>query len=381
VSLGKLIGFLAFAISLYIIWQLRQLLLLIFAAVVFAVVLNRVVRRLQQRGVKRGIAIAITVVSLLGILFILFALIGPSFATQLQQLIDLVPNLLQRLRNWFNSLQTLIPPQVLDLRNVGNLIPRLQPFVTKLLGNAYTWFSDLLAIILNFLLVLVLTIMLLASPAPYRRGFLLLFPAFYRRRADQILSECETNLVGWMSATLINMAAIGTVSFIGLLILGVPLALANALLAGLLEFIPTVGPILSIIPPMAVALVDTPWKGVAVLILYFLIQQFEAYLLVPYVMGKQVSLLPAVTLLSVVVFGTFFGFLGVFLSVPLVIVSKIWIKELLIKDILDHWDKDSKDGPLYHLRNPDGEAHKDSLVPESETHPDLQITDREAPRE
>lgn len=375
-SLGKLIGFLAFAISLYILWQLRQLLLLIFAAVVFAVVLNRVVRRLQQRGVKRGIAIAITVVSLLGILFILFALIGPSFATQLQQLIDLVPNLLQRLRNWFNSLQTLIPAQVLDLRNVGNLIPRLQPFVTKLLGNAYTWFSDLLAIILNFLLVLVLTIMLLASPTPYRRGFLLLFPAFYRRRADQILSECETNLVGWMSATLINMAAIGTVSFIGLLILGVPLALANALLAGLLEFIPTVGPILSIIPPMAVALVDTPWKGVAVLILYFLIQQFEAYLLVPYVMGKQVSLLPAVTLLSVVVFGTFFGFLGVFLSVPLVIVSKIWIKEVLIEDILNHWHKDSKDGPFYHLRNPDSEVHKDSLVPESETHPDLPITDK-----
>ncbi|HEY9602320.1 MAG TPA: AI-2E family transporter [Allocoleopsis sp.] len=393
-SLGKLIGFLAFAISLYILWQLRQLLLLIFAAVVFAVVLNRVVRRLQQRGVKRGIAIAITVVSLLGILFILLALIGPSFAEQLQQLIGLVPSLLQRLRNWFNSLQTLIPAQVLDIRNIGNLIPRLQPLVTKVLGNAYSWFSDLLAIILNLLLVLVLTIMLLANPKPYRRGFLLLFPAFYRRRADEILSECETDLVGWMTATLIDMAAIGAVSFIGLLILGVPLALANALLAGLLEFIPNVGPVLSIIPPMAVALLDNPWKGLAVVILYFLIQQFEAYLLVPFVMGKQVSLLPAFTLLSVVVFGTFFGFLGVFLSVPLVIVSKIWIKELLIKDVLDRWHKDSQDGPLYHLRYPDSERPKASPSPESEvtkasrllgseseTHPNLPMTDEEAPRE
>ena len=340
-NLGKLIGLLAFAVSLYILWTIRQILLLVFAAVVFAVVLNRVVRWLQQRGLKRGIAIALTVITLLGIVVVLLALIGPSFAQQLEQLVDLVPNLLQRLRNSLNSLQTWVPAQLLDVHNLGDFIPRLQPIVTQLLGNAYNWFSDLLAIILNVLLVIILTIMLLANPAPYRRGFILLFPAFYRRRTNEIIDECETNLVGWMSATLIDMAAIGVVSFIGLVILRVPLALANAILAGLFEFIPNIGPILSLIPPMAVALLDSPWKSVAVLILYFLIQQFEAYLLVPIVMRQQVSLLPAFTLLSVIVFGTFFGFLGVFLSVPLVIVSKIWLNEVLIKDVLNNWHRDT----------------------------------------
>lgn len=342
-SLGKLIGFLAFAVSLYILWQIRQIILLVFAAVVFAVALNRVVRWLQQKKVKRGHAIAITVITLLLIFVILFALIGPSFAQQLEQLINAVPKLLERLRDWLNSLSTFVPEQFLDVRNLGNLIPRIQPLVTQLLGNAYTWFSDFLAILLNLLLVIILTIMLLASPTPYRRGLILLFPAFYRRRADEILSECETTLVAWMTGTLFNMAAIGVVSFIGLLILGVPLPLANALLAGLLEFIPNVGPVLSIIPPMTVAVLDAPWKAVAVLILYLLIQQFEAYILVPFVMRKQVSLLPAVTLLSVVVFGTFFGFAGVFLSVPLVIVVKIWLKELLIKDVLNNWHRNPID--------------------------------------
>jgi predicted PurR-regulated permease PerM len=357
VSLGKLIGLLAFAVSLYILWQIRQILLLIFAAVVFAVVLNRVVQWLQKRGIKRGIAIAITVITLLVIFVGLFAVIGPSFAQQLEQLVALVPTLLQRLRNWFNSLQPWIPEQVLNLRNLGDFIPRLQPLVTRLLGNAYNWFSDLLAILLNIFLVLVLTIMFVADPAPYRRGFILLFPAFYRRRVYEILCKCEVNLVGWMTATLIQMAAIAVVSFIGLLILGVPLALANALLAGLLEFIPTVGPILSIVPPMAVALLTAdPWKPVAVLILYLLIQQFEAYLLVPFVMRQQVSLLPVATLLSVVIFGSFFGFLGVFLSVPLVIVSKIWVNEVLIKDILNNWHHPSKD-----------DSPKDSPIAESET--------------
>ncbi|MEW5859927.1 MAG: AI-2E family transporter [Cyanobacteriota bacterium] len=344
VSLGKLIGFLAFAVSLYILWQIRHILLLIFAAVVFAIVLNRVVRWLQQRGVKRGIAIALTVISLLGILFILFALIGPSFAQQLEQLGNLVPTTLGSLRDWFNSLSTRLPERLINVRSFSDFLPRLQPLITRLLNNTYSWFSDLLAIILNLLLVLVLIIMLVANPAPYRRGFILLFPAFYRRRAYEIISKCEATLVGWMTATLINMAAIAVVSFIGLSILGVPLALANAIIAGLLEFIPNIGPVLSVIPPMVVAaLLVSPGKAVAVLILYILIQQFEAYVLVPFVMKQQVELLPATTLLAVVIFGSLFGFLGVFLAVPLVIVSKIWIYELLIKDILNNWHKDEKD--------------------------------------
>ncbi|MDP8964567.1 MAG: AI-2E family transporter [Cyanobacteriota bacterium] len=342
-SLGKLIGFFAFAVSLYILWQIRQILLLVFAAVVFAVVLNRIVRLLQRGGAKRGIAIALTAISLLGILFILFALIGPSFAQQLEQLGNLVPTTLESLRNWFNSLSTRLPERLINVRSFSDFLTRLQPLISQLLNNTYTWFSDLLAIILNLLLVLVLIIMLLVNPAPYRRGLILLFPAFYRRRVYEILSECETSLVGWMSATLIDMGLIAVVSFIGLLTLGVPLALANGLIAGLLEFIPNIGPVLSVIPPMVVAaLLVSPGKAVAVLILYIVIQQFEAYVLVPFVMKQQVELLPAVTLLAVVIFGSLFGFLGVFLAVPLVIVSKIWIYELLIKDILNNWHKNEK---------------------------------------
>ncbi len=99
------------------------------------------------------------------------------------------------------------------------------------------------------------------------------FPAFYRHRVDEILDECEESLVGWIKDTLLAMVVIGVVSYIGLLILRVPLPLVNALLAGLLEFIPNVGPTLSVFPP---ALLDAPWKSVAVIILYILIQQFES---------------------------------------------------------------------------------------------------------
>ncbi|MBE9127512.1 MULTISPECIES: AI-2E family transporter [unclassified Coleofasciculus] len=360
-SLGKLIGFLAFAVSLYILWRLKQILLLIFAAVVFAVVLNRVVGWLQRQGAKRGIAIALTLITLLGILTLLLGLIGPSFAQQVEQLGNLVPTIFESLRGWFNQVQTRLPEQLINIGSIGDIFPKIQPFATRLLNNAYTWFSDLLTIFLQVFLVLVLILMLVANPSAYRRGLILLFPGFYRRRADEILSECEDTLVGWMTATLIDMAVISVVTFIGLSILNVPLALANAVLAGLLEFIPNIGPTLSVFPPLAVALLDGPWwKGIAVIGLYVIIQQFEAYILVPYVMKKQVDLLPAVTLIAVVVFGSLFGFLGVFLSVPLVIIFKIWINELLIKDILNTWQKNDQDYFKQDSQQTDGEESKGS---------------------
>ncbi|HEY9845441.1 MAG TPA: AI-2E family transporter, partial [Candidatus Caenarcaniphilales bacterium] len=198
-------------------------------------------------------------------------------------------------------------------------------------------FSNFFAIVLNLLLVLILTIMLLGNPSPYRQGFVKLFPAFYRRRIDEILSECDVALGGWLAGILFNMAVITVLSGLGLLFLQVPLALVNALLAGLLTFIPNVGPTLSVIPPVAIALLDAPWKAIAVLILYILIQQIESNILTPTVMQKQVSLLPAVTLVSQVIFAIFFGFLGLILALPLLVVARVWLREILIKDVLDNW--------------------------------------------
>jgi predicted PurR-regulated permease PerM len=133
------------------------------------------------------------------------------------------------------------------------------------------------------------------------------------------------------------MSVITLLSLIGLSVLQVPLALAHAVVAGLLNLIPNIGPGLSVIPPMTIALLDSPLKSGFVLILYFLIQQFESNILTPYVMAQQVSLLPAVTLIAQVFFATFFGFLGLLLALPLTVVAQVWIREVLIKDILNQW--------------------------------------------
>jgi predicted PurR-regulated permease PerM len=140
-----------------------------------------------------------------------------------------------------------------------------------------------------------------------------------------------------VGGALLSMVVVAVLSLVGLLVLGIPLALAQAILAGLLNFIPNVGPTMSVVIPMAIALLDEPWKAVAILIIYLLIQQFESNLLTPYIMAQQVSLLPAITLIAQVFFTTFFGFLGLLLALPLTVVAKIWINAVLIEDILDRW--------------------------------------------
>lgn len=136
---------------------------------------------------------------------------------------------------------------------------------------------------------------------------------------------------------LIEMMFIATLSGISLWILQVPLVLAHAILAGLLNFIPNIGPTLSVVFPITVALLDAPWKAIAVLIVYIVIQNIESYWLTPTVMAKQVALLPAVTLSSQILFATLFGALGLLMAIPLTVIAKIWLEEVLFKDVLDKW--------------------------------------------
>lgn len=352
-KLGQVIGLLVLAICLYVLWQIREVLLLVFAAVVLATALNQLARRLQQSGLPRGWAVLLSVSMLIAILLGFFLLIVPPFAAESRQLAELLPKAIDLLTPRIRQLQANIPTQLTpyllppnaDSRNFSlsqQLQQQLQPIVSQLLGGAGAFLSSTLGGILSFLLVLVLTLMMLAQPRAYRKTFVRLFPSFYRRRVEGILDECEVALGRWIVGALISMSVVALLSVIGLSILRVKLALAQGILAGLLNFIPNIGPTLSVFFPMTIALLDAPWKSVAVLILYILIQQFESNLLTPYVMAQQVSLLPAITLMSQVFFATFFGFLGLVLSLPLTVVGKVWIEEVLLKDVLDVWHSDRK---------------------------------------
>jgi predicted PurR-regulated permease PerM len=362
-KLSHWIGLLALLLSLFILWQVSNVLMLIFASVVLAVALNTLGRQFQKRGVGRSGSLFLAIGLLIVIITLALWLVVPPFADQFQQLTTLFPKGVAQFNTWLDALRDKAPPFLGPyLPDVDSLAPQLQPIAQRLLNSSVSLVSGTLGGVLNSLLVIILALMMLADPTAYRRTFRRCFPSFYRRRVDQILDRCEVSLRGWLIGILFNMIVIGGFSGLGLLVLGVRLPLANGIFAGLLTFIPNIGPTLSIVPPMAIAWLDAPWKAPLVLILYFVIQQLETNLLTPYVMAQQVSLLPAVTLLSQVFFATFFGFVGLLLALPLSVVGQVWIHEVLIKDILDQW---------HHNHDaPQGASPDEQLLTSSQTEPD-----------
>ena len=338
-NLGQWIGLIALTVSLYILWQIKEALLLVFAAVILATTLNRLARRLQRLGIRSSFAKFLSITIFLEGVIGFFWLIVPPFIDQFEELGKQIPISVKRLNDWLLEFRGNLPSQVIpSIPDINSLLNQAQPFINSGLESTFALVSGSLEVILKILLVLVLTGMFIADPLSYRKVFVRLFPSFYRRRIDGILDQCEVSLEGWITGASIAMFLVGFLSVLGLTVLQVRSAIALGVLAGFLNLIPNLGPTLSVVPAMAIALLDSPWKPLGVLILYFFIQQAESNFITPIVMAQQVSLLPAVTLISQLFFVTFFGFLGLFLALPLTVVAKIWVQEIVIKDVLDQWN-------------------------------------------
>ncbi len=343
---GKLAGLVGLVVLLYLTWTLRHVLLLLFMAVVFATVLNKFVQQLRKLSIPRKWSVLIVLGALVTIITLILRFIIPAIADQIPAYTFFSEQGFERVQSWYRQYRGLIPGDALDSTSLRDLVPQLSALSPNFVGRALMIFSLSLDFFINFLLVVVATIMMLVDPVSYRRLLISAFPHFYRQRADAIATECERALSGWALGLLFNITVITIFSGIGLKIIGVPLPAVNAVLAGCLTFIPNVGPLLSVIPPVLMGLSISPVKAAGVLILYLAIQQIEGTVLTPMVMKRQVSLLPAVTLMAQVIFAVWFGFLGLFLALPLVVVTQVWIKEVLVEDILDRWSRPKRSKKL-----------------------------------
>jgi predicted PurR-regulated permease PerM len=367
VKLTDWLNLVVLGIALLILWRFRQIVLLIFAAVVLTIALNSLVRRFTRiYGWSRGQAIVATagLVILGGAIFL--GLVLPLFINQFQQLLELIPRGIERLLLWLDEFLDNPPdwfpePEVQIIPEFSDLLQQAASVGTTVFGNFFTFFSNSVAVLLQLLLLVVLTLMMLVDPPAYRRLLLRLFPSYYRRRADEIFTKCEAALLGWMGGVALNSAFVATLSFTGLVLLDVPFAFAHAVLAGLFNFIPNLGPALSAVFPIFVALLESPGKAAAVLVLYIFIQNLESYWFSPMVMQKQVSLLPAATLIAQIFFATFLGPLGLILALPLAVISKVWIEEAWIVDVLEQEDMSSLPRPLEPVTEDDTPVLDESI--------------------
>ncbi|MGK7909270.1 MAG: AI-2E family transporter [Synechococcus sp.] len=364
-NIAQWAGLIALCTLLYLLWQVRQLLLVLFTGIVLSVAIDTLARVPQRYGWKRGPSLAIAFLTVIFFLGTLGLLVFPPLIEQITQLISLVPKALRTLEALANSLLDRLPTDI-ELPSLNDLFNTLAPKTTDFVSQSLLFLNKSLGSAINIsigiFLVLILTILLLLEPQSYINAFVRIFPAFYRQRIRYILHLCDRALRGWSVGVVINSIFIASLSALGLWLIGVPLVLAHAAIAGVLNFIPNIGPTLSVLPPLVVAIADAPIKAVGVLILYVILQNVESAVLTPVVMSRQVPLLPGFILIAQVFFASFFGFLGLFLALPLAAVLQVWIKEVVVIDIFDRWHSkgftlsevdNSLRGESMQLNNPD----------------------------
>lgn len=337
-NFAKWISFSIVIICIYILWQIKQILLLALTAVVLALTLNILVKKLTDLGFKRIFGILLSVVTLFAIIVLFFLILVPSLLSQFQELFTLVPRGINKLILELDNLKYSLSPDFSDsLPDLEEILKQLQPIFGNLYKKGFNFVFGFFGVLLSSLLLLALTLMILVDPIPYKEGFIRLFPNFYRSRINTILCQAKIELEEWLADTFIKITSVIILTFLCLLILQIPLVSPQALLAGILAFIPYIGPSISVIFPMAIAFLYSPWIPWLILILYIAIYQITDKIIIPKLRKNRVVLISANVIIGEVIFANFLGLLGLFLAFPLIIISQILIKEILIKDIFDNW--------------------------------------------
>jgi hypothetical protein len=344
VKFGQWLGLIATAAALLLLWSLRDVVIHLFAAIVVAMALCTLVGVVRDRlRCSRPLALLLSLFGLVVLLAVALAAVVPPFVQQFEQLLMQLPaaatKALTLLRQGMDqSSQMLYGKEALNwLRQSWGASSSGGEAVGQSLQGLLGLAGNLGSGLIQLLFVVAVALMIAVQPIAYREVAVLLVPSFYRRRAREVLLHCGAALSSWMGGVLISSLCVAVLAGIGLSLLGVKLVVANALLAGMLNIIPNVGPTLSTIFPMSVALLVSPWKALAVLGLYVVVQHLESYVITPSVMHHQVKLLPGLTLTAQFVFTVLFGPLGLLLALPLAVCLQVVIREVLIHDVLDPW--------------------------------------------
>ena len=328
VFIRRVLIVLGLAALVFLVWQLRILLLMLFGAVVVATIFRAVADNIcRVTRMPNGVATALAILIVLGSLGGLIALFGTHVAQQVQHLRETLP-----------AAWKAIEARVGDI-GLAQQLDRLVATITTPGGGSLSGFGRALVSIggglADFVVVIFAGIYLATQPNFYRAGAIKLVPPARRGVAAEAMLESERALRLWLKGQAIAMVVVGTLTGVGLWLLGMPSAFVLGLIAGLLEFIPFAGPILAAIPAVLLALAVSPELALWVVGLYLVVQQFEGNVLTPMVQQYAVDLPGAVLLFSLIGFGTLFGTLGVILAAPLAVVTMVLVKRLYVIETLD----------------------------------------------
>ena len=378
----------AVLLGVQLFWVAHVLFFAVFLGMLFAIAVSGGVDHLVRFRIPRAVGATIIVVGFVGLLVGVGAWVAPTLRAQGAELRQKLPEAVDRVQEWVKQRQSGVlgllvtegdatvgaptgaraaaqpavqgrAPTTADSAVAARtpaLNDQLRNRISGLSRYLFPFITSTAEIMGGILLILFLSIYFAAEPELYRRGLLSLLPARKRPRGVIMMDRIAVVLRKWLITQLIAMAVICVVSTIVLLLLDVKAAFALGVLAGLFEFIPTVGPILSALPAIAMGFLDSPEKAGSVALAYWGLQILENHLLIPLLMKNGLRLPPALTVIAQALLAIVFGFIGLMVAVPLLATIVVMVEMLYLEQL-------PADGtwtyPVHHLESdgPLGGAH------------------------
>lgn len=298
----------------YVIVMMGKVFAILGMALLIATAAEQSIKRLVKRRVRRGFAVYLVYIFLILLVAGTFTIGVPPLVKEVRRLIENLPSIVQSLGG-------------LDRFgfSVQDIVPQLTQASSNIISISYSIFSNVAVLITVFFLALYMSL----DWENIKARLLSLFKSELRDEIEETIFEIEVSISQWIKGQAILMLAVGVMSFAGFSIIGIEYALALAVIAGLLEFIPMIGPVITAILVSAITFTQSPVKGAMVVVVCIVIQQLENNLLVPRIMQKVSGFSPLVILIAVITFTNFFGLVGTVVAVPCVMVGYVIVKRVL----------------------------------------------------
>lgn len=314
----KTIFFIAIFLGfLWILYEIRDVIVLLFIAIIFMSALSPFVEKLIKWKIPKVLAVALVYLVVVSIISTLLVIVFVPLIDETSRLIKDLPA----------TLEKALPQEVID-RSV------VQDKVTDIFGNAPNIVINIFSNFVTIVSILVLSFYLLLDKERFEKLLSQLF-INQQDRAKNLIEKIEYKLGAWLRGQIVLSLVIGTVTYILLFALNIPYALPLAILAGFMEVVPVIGPIIAAIPAILVAYVNfqTPAEALFVALGYLIIQQLENHIVVPQVMKRAVGLNPLFVILAIAIGGRLLGISGALLAVPIVVVMQVIVEDLLHIDL------------------------------------------------
>jgi len=341
-SIFSIIKFFFVVLCLVFLFMIKDVLAILFVALILSAAVDPLVDKWEKHKIPRGIGVLLIYMGMFAVLFLTVYLLIPPIASEIQQLSINFPDYYNKFLDTTSGIRTFSTDHGFA-QNFDSWVETIRGNIPNAIKSVFGTVFNVFGGILSVFVVLVIGFYFTVEESSLKNAVKFFLPKKYHEHILALINKVQEKIGSWLVGQLVLCLIVGVLSYVGLLILGVKYALVIALFAAVGEFIPYLGPIISAVPAVFLSFVQSPLKGLLVLILFIIIQQLENNLLVPKVMQKAVGLNPIASMVAMLIGAQLGGVVGIILAIPVATAISVIIKEYWgTKEAIEKLENDAK---------------------------------------